>query len=446
MKRINLLVFALAFTLLSVSGAWAQGKYRNVELTILNKDGRYQKNEKVEVWAERLQNDGENLLLTVLENGEEIIKAEPLKLKNGKKKRILSKSYDQPVNVLIKVAPESNPKEYSSVAFIVAPEEFRPGFEEPADFQEYWQAQVAQMRQSEMVATLTPVEIPADKKRFEERVEVYDLEISMPEGNPVRAYISWPKNVQKGSCGILIVPHGAGVRTSNLNNAIHRAHSNQAIVIDINAHGILNGQSKEFYKSLADGELKDYRTRKCAVKEDCYFRLMYLRMQRVLDYACSLDLWDGKKVVLDGTSQGGGQSAALAGLDPRVTFVSLVVPALTDMGGKFAGHNAGWPYFGRFDEKKHGDYMNVVPYYDAVNFLKHYNGILVVEAGLTDTTCPPECVFAAFNVAASTDKTIYTNPYRSHGTKELWENNLAEWEETIGKPRKEKIMNYLRNK
>lgn len=444
MKRINSLIFTLALTLLSVSGAWAQGKYKDVELTIQNKDGRYQKNEVVKVWAEKLVKDKETVLLTVMENGKETIKDQPVKLKKGKKKPILSQAYNEPVKVLVKVSTASNPKESSSIGFIVAPEEFRPGFDEPADFKEYWQSQVAKLRESEIISNLTPVELPENKKKYEDKVEVYDLEVSMPEGNPVRAYIAWPKNAERGSCGILIVPHGSGVRTSNMNNAIHQAVSNHAIVIDINAHGILNGQSDEYYKALADGELKDYRTRKCAVKEDCYFRLMYLRMQRALDFACTLDLWDGERIALEGGSQGGGQCAALAGLDPRVGFISISVPALTDMGGKFAGHSAGWPYYGRFSEKRHGDYMNVVPYYDAANFLRHYNGILVVEAGLIDTTCPAECIYAAYNVAVSPDKTMYTNPYRHHGTKDLWEKNLAEWKEAIATPRRQALKNYLK--
>ena len=54
MKRINYLFSTLVLMLITVSGAWAQGKYQNVELTIQNKDGRYQKNEVVKVWAESL--------------------------------------------------------------------------------------------------------------------------------------------------------------------------------------------------------------------------------------------------------------------------------------------------------------------------------------------------------------------------------------------------------
>ena len=172
-------------------------------------------------------------------------------------------------------------------------------------------------------------------------------------------------------------------------------------------------------------------------------RLMYLRMQRALDYACTLKLWDGKKVALEGTSQGGGQSATLAGMDPRVGFVILQVPALTDKGGKFADHGASCPYYGKFNEQEHGDYMNVIPYYDAANFLRHYHGTLIMEAGLIDTTCPAECVFVAFNVSGTQDKIMATHPYRQHGETNLWEANYTDWYNTIATPRRENLKKYL---
>ena len=443
MKTVHFLFCALVAFLLSVASAGAQGKYKNVELTIKHKDGLYRKNEKVEVWALKREEDGKNLTLSVLENGSKAVDASPLRLKAGKKKKILTRKYAGPMAGMVQVAPEGDPKSFSAVGFVVAPEEFRPGFGEPADFVGFWQEQVQMMRASEMKVTLTPVDIPDNRQKYRGKVDVYDLEISMHEGNPVRAYIAWPKDAGPGSCGILICPHGSGVRTSNLNNAISRADNLHAIVIDINAHGILNGKDDAYYDALSKGELKDYRTKKLLRREDCYFRLMYLRMQRALDFACKLKQWDGKRVALDGTSQGGGQSAALAGLDPRVGFVSLQVPALTDIGGPLAGHRGSWPYYGKFNEARDGDYLNVLPYYDAVNFLRHYNGILFVEAGLIDTTCPAECVYSAYNVAASPDKTIATNPYRQHGEKHLWEDNYAHWRETIHQARKNALKTYL---
>lgn len=441
MKHIIYFPFALLAFLLSAAVAGAQGAYKNVELSIGHKDGRYQKNETVEVWALKHEEDGEKLRLTTIENGQRSKSA--LELKAGEKTLILSKTFTDPTAVMLQVAPEKDTKSFSAIGFIVAPEEFRPGFEEPADFTAYWQEQVSRMRGSEMKVTLTPVPLPDELQKYRTKVEAYDLEISMPEGNPVRAYIAWPKTAQPGSCGILICPHGSGVRSSNLNNAVRRADSSQAIVIDINAHGVPNGRSDTFYEELSNGELKDYRTKYLNAREDCYFRLMYLRMQRTLDYACTLKEWDGEKIALDGTSQGGGQSAALAGLDPRVRFVILQVPALTDMGGILAGHGGSWPYYGKFDAERDGDYLHVLPYYDATNFLRHYQGILWMEGGLIDTTCPPECVFSAYNVAAAKEKSITTYPYRQHGEKRLWEGNYAEWRETIGQPRKEALEHYL---
>ena len=442
MKTIRFIICAFGALFLSAAVAGAQGKYQNVELTIDHKDGRYQKGEVVEVWATRLVDDGEKLSLSIRENGKWT--SSPLELNLEEKTLVLSRSFDIPTSVVLQVKPASDKSIYSSVGFIVAPEEFRPGFDEPADFMEFWQGQVKKMRKSKIKAKLTPVELPAKHQNYNGEIVAYDLEISMPEGNPVRAYIAWPVDAKPGTLGILVNPHGAGVRSSNLGNAVWKAHSYHCVSIDINAHGILNGQSDEFYDNLSKGELKGYRTMKAAGKEDSYFRLMYLRMQRVLDYACTMKLWDGKRVALDGTSQGGGQSAALAGLDPRVGFTILHVPALTDIGGPFAGHSGSWPYYGKFDEERDGNYQLALPYYDAVNFLRHYKGILIMEGGLIDTTCPPECVFSAFNVAASSDKSIATYPYRHHGEKQLWKKNLEDWAATINEPRKERLKDYLK--
>lgn len=443
MKASHFIICAIGALLLSVATAGAQGKYKGAVLTIDHPDGRYAKTDTVKVWAERLEDDGEELVFYVMENGNWVIRRQPIDLKIGEKVVVLEKVYEEPTAVLLQIKPNSNHKIFSGVGLLVAPEEFRPGFDEPADFVSFWENQVKKVRKAKIKAKLHPVEFPEKQKKYEGRIEAFDLEINMPEGNPVRAYIAWPADAQPGSCPILINPHGAGVRSSNLGNAIWKAKAYNCIAVDINAHGIINGQPKEFYDDLNKGELKDYRFTYAEKPEDSYFRLMYLRMQRLLDYLCTLPQWDKSRVAVDGTSQGGGQAAALAGLDPRVGFAALIVPALTDMGGKEAGHNGGWPNRGRFKEERDGNYKLALPYYDAANFLRHYKGILVMEGGMFDTTCPPECVFSAYNVAVSENKTIFTNRYREHGEKTLWDDNRKEWKETIGDARKELLKNYL---
>ncbi len=77
------------------------------------------------------------------------------------------------------------------------------------------------------------------------------------------------------------------------------------LVLDINAHGIPNGRPAEFYEGLSQGELKDYRSIGRARREDCYFKGMFLRMIRGIDFLTAQPEWDGRTVIVYGSSQGG---------------------------------------------------------------------------------------------------------------------------------------------
>ena len=78
-------------------------------------------------------------------------------------------------------------------------------------------------------------------------------------------------------------------------------------------HNVFRSTTEIDYDKLAKGELKNYRNRPVTDHKDFYFRLMYLRAVRAVDYATTLPLWDGKRILADGSSQGGAQAiAALA--------------------------------------------------------------------------------------------------------------------------------------
>ena len=70
---------------------------------------------------------------------------------------------------------------------------------------------------------------------------------------------------------------------------------------------------------------------------------MFLRLTRALEFLTSQPEWDGKILMVEGGSQGGGQSLAAAGLDSRVTFIAAGVPAICDHSGKAIGRINGWP-------------------------------------------------------------------------------------------------------
>ena len=443
MKR--LVVFFVA--VLCCVGAAAQNNlvYEPVVLTIDKADGQYALGETVNVYGQLMGDVAAELVCVVEANGKYIQRPVVVKLKKDEKTLVYSSSFDKPTAAQVYVFPKGNDKVKAAVGFVVDAQGFRPGFDDPKDFDKFWSKQLKEVRKCKMTPELTPAEFPDNAKRFEGKCELYALKVNMPEGRPVHAYIAWPKGAEKASLPIVIFLHGAGYSRSNAVNAARWA-SRGVIAIDINAHGYPDDQPKEYYDNLAKGELKDYRTRMVTDHESFYFRLMYLRAVRAIDFATTLPIWDGKRIMTYGGSQGGAQSIAVAAIDKRVGAVYAYVPAVTDLAGHLQQHRGGWPGYDRQMKKKNNleAEMAVLPYYDGAIMIQHTNAKLWIEAGLIDTVCPPECVLSAYNVAVSPDKTLYTFPYRPHSDSKIDKRVRDQWLEAIDDPRSKEIRAWLK--
>lgn len=443
MKRF--VVFFVA--VLCCVGAAAQNNlvYEPVVLTIDKADGQYAIGETVNVYGQLKGNVAADLVCVVEANGKCIQRPVMVELNEDGKTLLFSSSFDKPTAAQVYVFPKGDENLKAAVGFVAGAEGFRPGFEAPKDFDKFWKKQLKTLRKCRMTPELTPAEFPEKAKRYESKCELYALTVNMPQGRPVHAYIAWPKNAQPSSLPIVICPHGAGYSRSNAVNAARWA-SKGVIAIDLNAHGYPDDQPDEYYKSIGKGELKDYRSRKVTDHDSFYFRLMYLRAVRAIDYAATLPIWDGKRILAIGGSQGGAQSIAVAAIDKRVGAVCAHVPAVTDMAGHLHGHRGGWPYYDRQMKKKDNldAEMAVLPYYDGAIMLQHTDAKLWIEAGLIDTVCPPECVIAAFNVAVSPDKKLYTFPYRPHSSSKIDSRFEDGWDDMIDDPRDEEIMQWLK--
>ena len=171
-----------------------------------------------------------------------------------------------------------------------------------------------------------------------------------------------------------------------------------------------------------------------------YFRGMYLRLLRTIDFLAKQPEWDGKRILVIGESQGGGQALIAAGLDQRVSAVVAIVPAMCDWFGSLAGRMGGWPQpFESGAAKK--EMQNALPYFDAANILKDSKAIIYAEIGLIDMVCPSTSVYTALNQATG-QKFINSVPYRPHHQPE---GALAKtWQDDFFKPRESFIKNYLK--
>lgn len=287
----------------------------------------------------------------------------------------------------------------------IDPLNIKPSLPPPDDFDAFWAGEKKKLAAVSINARLTPEKSPSKE------VEVFDLQADSI-GKPVSGYFARPVGAKPKSLPIILTVHGAGVRSSSLGGAAGWAAKN-FLALDINAHGIPNGKPDEFYKELDRTELVGYRTRGRESRDTVYFRGMFLRLVRAIDFLTAQPEWDGHTVIVHGSSQGGYQSIVAAGLDSRVTFFAAGVPAGCDHTGFKAGRINGWPKFIATGETPPLNVVEAVRYYDAMNFATRAKAPGIVTVGFIDATCPPSSVYAAYN-ALTTKKEIFNDPPSGH--------------------------------
>ncbi len=348
--------------------------------------------------------------------------------------------FDQVVKEPITLVWEARTKTDSGwIGLIVNPESYQPGTKRPADLEPFWNKQKAALRA--LPVKVSSVEEPNSDPAF----QCWNMEINCTSAKPVRGYFAKPNNAAKKSLPIVIYFHAAGVNgdwcRSKPEIALRYARMGKgALVFDLNAHGMLNAQPQSYYDSLDKGELYRYAQIGITNKNESYFLGMYQRLLRTIDYMASLPEWDGKRILVIGESQGGGQSLVAAGLDKRVTAAVVTVPAMCDWGGTLVGRKGSWPYL--FETKIDPAILEAnLPYFDAAHLLKDSKATIVAEIGLIDQTCPSSALYAALNQTKGKN-IIVTAPYRAHHFTQLAYKGI--WETQVNKVKQDFIVDYLK--
>ncbi|MCP4638804.1 MAG: acetylxylan esterase [bacterium] len=292
------------------------------------------------------------------------------------------------------------------------PLKIKPSLPVPDDFDAFWAEKKKQLAAVPMDPVLTSVESPV------EGVTCFDVQVPCLGGMPVSGYYARPSDAQPKSLPAVLWVHGAGVGGST-NRADIAAHG--MLVLDINAHGILNSQSSEYYKELRDGKLDGYPFHGREDRETCYFLGMYLRLMRGMDFLAAQPEWDGEILIARGSSQGGGQALVAAGLDSRVTALVANVPAMCDHTGVING----WPRLVPRDAEGTPDpqVQEVSRYFDAMNFATRTAADALVSVGFIDNTCRPTTVYATYNNLPG-EKRMLNEPLMKHAYPPEW-NDMA---------------------
>ncbi|TLD68197.1 acetylxylan esterase [Phragmitibacter flavus] len=342
------------------------------------------------------------------------IQAQPPQTLNLQKgKATLTGTLDEPGFLQLRVT-SPHAKSHTLAAAALDPHLIKPSMPVPDDFDTFWQNQKDALAKIPLKSTLTPV--PATSSAPFKNIDAFDVQVDCL-GAPVSGYFGKPKNAKSKSLPAILFVHGAGVRSANLGTVHWATNEGGMLTLDINAHGIPNGQPEEYYEQLSKNELLNYRAEGRADREKNYFTGMFLRVIRAIDFLTAQPEWDGKTLIVYGTSQGGYQAFAAAGLDSRVSFFCAGVPAGCDHSGSQADRVNGWPKMVPNDPatgKPDPLALQTSRYLDAVNFAQRAHGKgAAITVGFIDVTCPPTSVYAAYN-ALTIPKTLNTEPLAGH--------------------------------
>ncbi|MBQ7207375.1 MAG: acetylxylan esterase [Lentisphaeria bacterium] len=305
------------------------------------------------------------------------------------------------------------------IGAVAEPEKILPAGKTPEDFSAFWKAQLARLAQVEMkeLERKTPAKLPGAYKR----VDMWDVKVSCVDDVPVSGYLAMPKKAAPQSLPAVLLVQGAGVHSASMWDVFKWAKEG-AICLEINAHGILNGQPAKYYADLRNGRLKDYYGKIYPSKEEHVFLDMALRVVRALEYLRSLPQWNGRDLIVSGASQGGWQALVGAALDDKVTLCIAGVPGFNDIDGEFSparrmprGNFALAIRKAGTTPEKLAELLKVQSYFDTVNFAPMIKCPVYVTMGFVDLSCPTTSVCALFNrIPATTAKHIAAYPGGVH--------------------------------
>jgi cephalosporin-C deacetylase len=329
---------------------------------------------------------------------------------------------DEPGMVYVEVTDNSPGAKPKALGAAVAPEKIGAAVPTPADFDAFWAAKIKALRKVPAKPELT------DKPSEKDGVDFAILKMNHVEGKHVWGQVAKPRDTtsKKKYPGLVILQWASPPYPLQKSWVTDRAAEGW-LAVNIEPHDVMPDQPKEYYDALP-AELKSYNSIETRNRDKNYFLYMYLADIRAVDYLASRPDWDGKTLVVMGTSMGGQQSLCAAGLNPKVTAMLINVPAGADANGNAHGRKIGYPFWDVNDPQV----MKTAAYFDTVNCAARIKVPSLVAMGFIDTVTPPVGIWAAFNQIKAPKEAapMIESPHNHLATTEQslpWTQRSAAW-------------------
>jgi cephalosporin-C deacetylase len=323
---------------------------------------------------------------TIKKNNHVVIKTGKLDLSKGRD--TIEVTLQEPAMVYVQISTPGRPGTPSgdmiALGAAVAPEKLWPSVPRPADFDSFWDSKIKMLKAIPENAVLTPSDSGL--------ADVDYSTIRMDHINGTHVYGQLAKPKREGKFPALVIFQWASPPYPLQKKWVTDRAAEGWLTLNIEPHDVLPDQPPSYYSALPE-ELKNYQTIGRDDRDKNYFLQMYLADYRAVEYMAARSDWDGKTLVVMGTSMGGQQSLSVAGLNPKITHVIVNEPAGCDSNGPLHGRASGYPNWPPDNPK----IMQTALYFDAVNFASRIKARALVAMGFVDTVAPPVGIWIAFN-------------------------------------------------
>jgi cephalosporin-C deacetylase len=282
----------------------------------------------------------------------------------------------------------------------------------PADFDEYWDGALAEMRALDAKVELVPSDFaPA-------AAECFDLYFTGVAGARIHAKYLRPKSAAKPHPAVVEF-HGYSGNSGDWAPKLKWVSQGFSVAaLDCRGQG---GQSQDVGGVLGN-TLRGHIIRGLDDRpENLLFRHIYLDCAQLAGIVMDMPEVDPKRVGAMGGSQGGGLTLACAALEPRIARAAPVLPFLSDyqrvweMDLAVAAYEELKQYFRLFDPRheREQEVFTKLGYIDVQHLAPRIKGKVLMIVGLMDQICPPSTQFAAYNKITS-DKEMVLYPDFGH--------------------------------
>jgi cephalosporin-C deacetylase len=289
---------------------------------------------------------------------------------------------------------------------------YKPALHEPADFDAFWSDTLAGARAEGFDARFEPFDAGLTT------VDVSDVTFAGFGGEPIKAWLLLPAGRDgRRPCVVEFLGYGRG-RGHPMEWLVWASMGYAHLVVDTRGQGAQSSPGDTPDRHPAGGpQHPGFLTRGIDDPREYYYRRLITDCVRGVDAVLHHPAIDRNRIVVSGSSQGGGLALAVAGLSSDVAVVFSDVPFLVDIRRAIEITDE-HPYaelvrylsIRRTDEQSA---FATLDYVDGVNFAVRATASALFSVGLMDVVCPPSTVFAAFNHYGG-PKRISVWPYNGH--------------------------------